>query len=57
MVAAANVMRGVMPYKIRKSGEKWTVASDKGTVIGTHDSKDSAIRQMVAVSKKEGLMD
>ena len=45
-----------MPYKIRKSGDKWAVSSDKGTVIGTHDSKDSAIRQMVAVSKKEGLM-
>lgn len=46
-----------MPYKVGKRGEKWTVTSDKGTVIGTHDSKDSAIRQMVAVSKKEGLMD
>lgn len=46
-----------MPYKVRKRGDKWTVASDKGTVIGTHDSRDSAIRQMVAVSKKEGLMD
>lgn len=45
-----------MPYKIHKSGDKWTVKSDKGTLIGTHDSRDSAIRQMVAVSKKEGLM-
>jgi hypothetical protein len=45
-----------MPYKVGKSGDKWTVKSDKGTLIGTHDSKDSAIRQMVAVSKKEGLM-
>lgn len=45
-----------MPYKISKSGDKWAVKSDKGTLIGTHDSKDSAIKQMVAVSKKEGLM-
>lgn len=45
-----------MPYKISKSGDKWAVKSDKGTLIGTHDSKDSAVKQMVAVSKKEGLM-
>lgn len=44
-----------MPYKIHQSGDKWTVSSDKGTVIGTHDSKDKAIKQMVAVSLREGI--
>ena len=45
-----------MPYRISKSGENWKVVSDKGTVVGTHDSRDGAIKQMVAVSKKEGFM-
>lgn len=42
-----------MPYFIKQSGDNWNVVSDSGRVLGTHDSKDKAIRQMVAVSLAE----
>ena len=45
-----------MPYKIIKRGNSWAVTTPSGKTVGTHDSKESAIKQMVAVSKKEGLM-
>lgn len=42
-----------MPYYIRQSGSSWKVVSESGRVLGTHDTKDKAIKQMVAVSLAE----
>ena len=44
-----------MPYDVRKSGEKWAVVSNKGTVIGRHANKRDAIQQKIAVEIKEGI--
>lgn len=39
-----------MPYKIRKSGDKWEVYNpDTGKVYGTHDSKEAAEKQVKAL--------
>ena len=44
-----------MPYSVVKSGDKWAVRSDKGTVIGTHAKKNDAIQQKIAVEINEGI--
>lgn len=44
-----------MPYSVIKSGGKWAVRSDKGTVIGRHVNKRDAIQQKIAVEIKEGI--
>jgi len=38
-----------MPYKIRKSGRKWKVVSEKGKVKGTHSSEKDAKEQLRAL--------
>lgn len=42
-----------MPYTIRQKGSQWIVVSESGRTLGTHDTKDQAIKQMVAVSLAE----
>jgi hypothetical protein len=44
-----------MPYYISKSGSGWKVTSKSGKTLGTHDSKDKAVKQMVAASLREGI--
>lgn len=44
-----------MPYSVIKSGGKWAVRSDKGTIIGTHAKKNDAIQQKIAVEINEGI--
>ena len=44
-----------MPYSVIKSGKKWAVRSDKGTVIGRHTNKRNAIQQKIAVEINEGI--
>ena len=44
-----------MPYSVIKSGGKWAVRSDKGTVIGRHVNKRDAIQQKIAVEINEGI--
>lgn len=44
-----------MPYSVIKSGDRWAVRSDKGTVIGTHAKKNDAIQQKIAVEINEGI--
>jgi uncharacterized protein len=47
-----------MPYYITDSAEEcanWAVIKDDGEVIGCHESKESAIDQMVAISLEEGI--
>ena len=42
--------RSKVPYSIRKSGNKYlTVKKDTGEVVGTHDSREKAIKQIVAI--------
>jgi hypothetical protein len=38
-----------MPYKIRKSGNKYQVVNEKGKVKGTHPSKANAQKQLGAL--------
>ena len=39
-----------MPYKIRKSGDKWEVYNpDTGKVYGIHDTKEEAEAQVKAL--------
>jgi len=43
-----------MPYSIVKRGSKWAVIKkDTGEVIGTHDSKQKAAKQIVAIHINE----
>lgn len=54
-----------MPYKIQKRGsyespkakhlQKWVVLGPRGKVMGTHDTRTSALRQLAAlqISKKK----
>jgi len=48
-----------MPYYISDSNpdcsEGWAVEKDDGEVIGCHDTKQSAVDQMVAVSLAENM--
>jgi len=44
-----------MPYKITKRGSGWAVVTPSGKTVGTHDSKDAAVKQMVAASLNEGI--
>lgn len=44
-----------MPYKITKRGNGWAVTTPSGKTVGTHSSKDDAIKQMVAASLREGI--
>ena len=44
-----------MPYKVTKSGGKWSVVSDKGTTVGRHLNKRDAIQQKIAVELEEGV--
>lgn len=39
-----------MPYAVRKRGNKWVVVNkETGKVKGTHDSRESAMRQLRAL--------
>ena len=54
-----------MPYKIQKRGsyespkakhlQKWVVLGPRGKVMGTHESRESALRQLAAlqIAKKK----
>ena len=49
-----------MPYFIQKSApgcakDQWATVKGDGEVLGCHDSKSAAIRQMVALSVAEGI--
>jgi uncharacterized protein len=46
-----------MPYFVTDDSEcpSWAVVKDDGEVIACHDSKDSAVDQMVAISLEEGI--
>jgi|GEM_PF-3704606 len=49
-----------MPYFIQKSApgcaeDQWATTKGSGEVMGCHDTKDGAIRQMVALSVAEGI--
>jgi hypothetical protein len=48
------------PYYIEKDNEgcasgDWATTKGDGEVMGCHDTKDGAIRQMVALSVAEGI--
>lgn len=40
---------------IRRRGDKWVVTSEAGKVLGTHDSKESAARQLRAIESNKEL--
>lgn len=43
-----------MPYDIKKQGNKYVVVKkDTGKVLGTHDSMQSAQRQIYAIRSNE----
>ena len=49
-----------MPYFIQKSApgcaeDQWATVKGDGEVLGCHDTKDRAIRQMIALSTAEGI--
>ena len=49
-----------MPYYIEKDNAgcdtgDWATTKGDGEVMGCHDTKDAAIRQMVALSVAEGI--
>lgn len=47
-----------MPYFITDQSPEcpdWAVVKDDGEVLGCHETKDSAIQQMVAISQAEGI--
>ena len=44
-----------MPYRVTKSGGKYSVISDKGTTIGRHLNKRDAIQQKIAAEMEEGI--
>jgi hypothetical protein len=46
-----------MPYFVTDDSEcpSWAVVKDDGEVIACHDSKESAVDQMVAISLEEGI--
>ena len=44
-----------MPYRVTKSGGKYSVISDKGTTIGRHLNKRDAIQQKIAAEMEEGV--
>ena len=44
-----------MPYKIIKSGNKWSVVSESGKTLGRHLNKRDAIQQKIAVEINEGI--
>ena len=49
-----------MPYYIEKDNAgcakgEWATTKADGEVMGCHDTKDGAIRQMVALSVAEGI--
>lgn len=41
--------QSVIREYIRKRGDKWVVVSKKGKVLGTHDTKKSALKQLAAI--------
>ena len=49
-----------MPYYIEKDNDgcaqgEWATTKGDGEVMGCHDTKEQAIRQMVALSVAEGI--
>ncbi len=44
-----------MPYFVKKSPSGWETVKDDGEVLGTHQTKQQAIDQMVAISLAEGI--
>jgi hypothetical protein len=44
-----------VPYRVIRSGGKWSVVSEKGSTIGRHLNKRDAIQQKVAVEMEEGI--
>jgi hypothetical protein len=48
-----------LPYYIRRDAEdckgRWAVVKDDGSTLACQDTKDMAIKQMVAVSLSDGI--
>ena len=47
-----------MPWNVRKKGSKFVVVKKNGKVVGTHDSREQALKQQAALysSEKKGKM-
>lgn len=48
-------LKPVLNEKIRKKGSQWEVTNEKGTkVLGTHPTKEEAVKQLQAIEANKG---